>query len=766
MPQPIRRGPFVVCPKSGKVIDFQPVSWIGRAFFALLGFFALGWYLARVVPKPDRALYPCQRVAAPLALGFLTYLVSLLATVTAARKTVPLIARKRYVPALACIGVALFAGAWFLRLSSPDAEAGNEQIIGWKPTEGVDKPIGVGRGIFPGRVVWVRDPSATLWNGNTGHWWDTNATNQGRVDAMLSQSLRSLTGAKDDVVAWNALFRSYNKSHGKGDAGYAKGQTIAIKINQNTARNGHAENGNPGNQNSINGNPHLILALLGQLINKAGVAPEDIYVYDISRYIADNIFVPCHAAFPRVHFVEDEKGGGEGREAVPSDRLWAKDVITYADPQRGLGRDLPPFLVQASYMINMAIMKNHGDVGPTLLAKNHFGTVHGINHGAIAHKAMGESNPLVDLLAHKEVGEKTVLFMIDTLYAADGPDATPRKWKLAPFGTAESPGWPASVFVSQDGVALDSVGFDFINAEWGVWPYTDNFLHEAALANNPPSGKKYGPVSLGVHEHWNNADEKKYSRNLGTGQGIELVPIFFPAAPKTVLIIPAKGRVDLSWPASAGAVRYNVKRALAAGGPYTNLASPTTTSYRDDKVENGKSYYYVVSTVNALGESQNSAEVSARPGAFVAAINAGGGAAAQFSADANFTGGATSSTKDYIDTTGLVAPAPQEVYQTDRWGRDIRYSLDNLTPGAKYTVRLHFVEFFFGEAGKRVFNISINGAQVLANFDIIEATRAKNKAIIKEFVVAADANGQIFIQFDGVKDNPKCSGIEVLANDV
>jgi len=59
-----------------------------------------------------------------------------------------------------------------------------------------------------------------------------------------------------------------------------------------------------------------------------------------------------------------------------------------------------------------------------------------------------------------------------------------------------------------------------------------------ALADNPPSGTFYDPehdgiplASLGVHEHWNNAVEKKYSRNLGTGQGIELVaasltPIF------------------------------------------------------------------------------------------------------------------------------------------------------------------------------------------------------------------------------------------------
>jgi len=60
----------------------------------------------------------------------------------------------------------------------------------------------------------------------------------------------------------------------------------------------------------------------------------------------------------------------------------------------------------------------------------------------------------------------------------------------------------------------------------------DNFLHEAALADNPPSGTVYDPeqdgtrlASLGVHEHWNNPTDKKYSRNLGKSEGIELVAL-------------------------------------------------------------------------------------------------------------------------------------------------------------------------------------------------------------------------------------------------
>jgi hypothetical protein len=89
-------------------------------------------------------------------------------------------------------------------------------------------------------------------------------------------------------------------------------------------------------------------------------------------------------------------------------------------------------------------------------------------------------------------------------------------------------------------VAIDSVGFDFLGAEYDDYPRAsgvDDYLHEAALADNPPSGTFYDPdhsgnvkrlAGLGVHEHWNNPKEKKYSRNLGTGEGIELVAVTAP----------------------------------------------------------------------------------------------------------------------------------------------------------------------------------------------------------------------------------------------
>lgn len=746
----------VVCPKSGRSIPR-----LARSAWLVAGFSALVWYVLRVGTKPSRASYPCQRVAGPVAWSFLAYAGGMLATAGLFRRARGYLWQARYGLALACALAALTGAVLLVDRGSPVARAAPT----WTPTDPPNKPIGVARGIHPGRVVWVRDPSAARWNGTTGHWWDPDATDQARVDAMLAASLQNLAGQAKTADAWHALFASFNAAHGRGSRGYQSGEKIAIKINQNTARDGHALNGNPRNENSINGNPHLILAMLRQLVRVVGVAQSDIYVYDISRYIPDNIFVPCHREFPQVHFLEVDKGGGEGREAVPQERDWVKDAVTYSNPSRGLGRSLPPFLVESAYLINMSIMKNHGDTGPTLLAKNHFGTVHGLNHGAIAPKRMGESNPMVDLAAHKDVGEKTVLFMIDTLYGADGPDASPRKWKLAPFGTPEEPGWPSSLFVSQDGIAIESVGFDFVNAEWGCDPFTDNYLHEAALADNPPSGFRYGPVSLGVHEHWNNAADKRYSRDLGAGRGIELKRVFFPAAPAAIRVKPAYGRVALEWDPTEGTTGYAVLRAEDRAAPYAVVARTADAAYTDATARNGVSYRYAIAALNNLGESAPSAAVFARPGHFVAAVNCGGRAAGQFASDAHFVdGGVGNPTKEAIDTTGVEAPAPQAVYQTERNGQ-FRYQFDGLKAGAKYLVRLHMAETYFREPGKRVFHVDINGTRVMSDVDLVALTGGRDKALVREFRVGPKADGRIDVFFARVENNASCSGIEVLAEE-
>ncbi len=76
---------------------------------------------------------------------------------------------------------------------------------------------------------------------------------------------------------------------------------------------------------------------------------------------------------------------------------------------------------------------------------------------------------------------------------------------------------------------------------------------------------------------------------------------------------PGPVKVQLAWTASAAATSYNVKRSGASGGPFTTISSPTGTAYTDSNVTPGTTYYYVVSAVNAGGESANSSPVSAVP---------------------------------------------------------------------------------------------------------------------------------------------------------
>jgi fibronectin type 3 domain-containing protein len=92
-----------------------------------------------------------------------------------------------------------------------------------------------------------------------------------------------------------------------------------------------------------------------------------------------------------------------------------------------------------------------------------------------------------------------------------------------------------------------------------------------------------------------------------------------PAPPSGVSVTPGNTQVSLTWNASSGATSYNVKRSTVSGGPYTTVGSPSTTSFTNPGLTNGTTYFYVVTAVNASGESGNSTQVSATPQAFVPA---------------------------------------------------------------------------------------------------------------------------------------------------
>jgi len=416
------------------------------------------------------------------------------------------------------IGLAASISIWYSTARAEDTGT-------FTPSMGPNQPVGTARGIFPGRVAWSYDLSACNWDGTSKYWFSPQFNDQTKITKILNNVICSVAGQTAISNAWDVLFRYKN-----GGPSYAKGEKIAIKLNLN--------NGGK-NSNEIDASPQSVYALLDGLVNQFGADQADITLCDPDRENQCSVISNyCHTMFPNVDY--DHNLGG-----------FTTNALTYSGPGP-TETSMATVIVKTKYLITMAVLKRHctpsttyhdptdktdyGNASVTMIFKSCWGIIG--NTRATQHTMLHDwayplasYDQLVDMYGSKNVDGKTVLNIIDGLYSGDRWNSEPHKWQLAPFNGH----WPSSFFASQDPVAVESVGFDFLRSEMPLIKNADRHLYEAAMADNPPSGTIYKPdgvrlKSLGVHEYWNNVTDKKYSRNLGTGNGIELVTIAAPAA--------------------------------------------------------------------------------------------------------------------------------------------------------------------------------------------------------------------------------------------
>lgn len=137
------------------------------------------------------------------------------------------------------------------------------------------------------------------------------------------------------------------------------------------------------------------------------------------------------------------------------------------------------------------------------------------------------------------------------------------------------------------------------------------------------------------------------------------------------------------------------------------------------------------------------------------------GTTCTWSADTNFSGGTPSSfTQTVTIPTSVTSSPPQNLFKNQRYGV-MTYTIPNLTAGKQYSVKLLFAEEYYSAVGQRVFNVAINGASVLSNFDIRATAGASNTAVEKAFTATANSSGQIVIAFSAITDLPAINGIQV-----
>ena len=154
---------FKKCPVTGRIVGLRKPEELPWLLFPALSLLALIWFLIRVVPKPSRAAYPCQHVAAPLAGSFLLWLTGIAGASLAFHQARTRLRQARYATVGLALVVAAVGIAWAVLSQGRPAQA---VPVAYTPHP-ANAPIGAAKGLMPGRVAWVHAPQVTDWDGAT-----------------------------------------------------------------------------------------------------------------------------------------------------------------------------------------------------------------------------------------------------------------------------------------------------------------------------------------------------------------------------------------------------------------------------------------------------------------------------------------------------------------------------------------------------------------------------------------------------------------------
>jgi fibronectin type 3 domain-containing protein len=207
--------------------------------------------------------------------------------------------------------------------------------------------------------------------------------------------------------------------------------------------------------------------------------------------------------------------------------------------------------------------------------------------------------------AYNSYGQSANSAEVDATPMAPPPPAAPAGLAATAENTQVSLTWIAST---------GATSYHVKRSTTNGGPYTQ--VSAPTAANFTDTGLTNSTIYYYVVSALNSAGE---SANSSQASATPAAPSTPPPAPTGLGATAGNAQVSLTWTDSAGATSYHVKRSTTSGGPYTQVAASTTTSDSDTGLSNGTTYYYVVSALNAVGESANSAEVSATPA--IAAAN-------------------------------------------------------------------------------------------------------------------------------------------------
>ncbi len=242
-----------------------------------------------------------------------------------------------------------------------------------------------------------------------------------------------------------------------------------------------------------------------------------------------------------------------------------------------------------------------------------------------------------------------------------------------------------------------------------------------------------------------------------------------------ILLLPSSvvfsGEVTLAWDESThpDLAGYRLYLGIASGIYQSSIDVGKNTTWTVGNLDEGETYYIAATAYDASGmESSfsNQVEVNLQPAIsitsrFVLGINCGGPQylgqdGTQYQADSYYDGGRTYQSRMPVSGTN-----DSFIYQSERFGS---FSYKIPVANGRYSVTLKFAEIYpYAWSGSRLFDVSIQGNNVLRNLDVYTTTAGRNKAFDATFP-ANVADGMLTIYFRDISENAAVNGILIKAD--
>ncbi len=475
--------------------------------YIFIGLASLCWLIFKTGSKPSRIQYPCQQAAAANVSVFLLPLLFIYFQIFQHFFST---AKKRNALLLL---TAVTVGTWLIWQGTQYLKSNQQELRAEQRVQAgaLGIPLGTysaaGKPLFaviphaeklpsPHRVVSIHDSNATSWDFScmssgvcANYYGDNRYVNQQVINKMVATGVMRLTSTNSAPAAWKVLLPDYQQ-----------GEKIAIKENFNDSIMGGGISGYGDNDAYVDALPQILNAVIAGL-KSIGVVEDDIWVFDASRYITDRFRDGVY--YSGIHYFDRSGNGQDVKEAGFSSSPPDDALINFSDSSYGESHQITDVLVQATYLINIPILKRHGGAGITLCLKNHLGTINGFTSGSHSmHNYFylsgssyeSDKNPIVEINNNPHIKNKTILNIGDGLYGTyPSNNSWPKQWSSF---TDDSPNL---LFFSVDPVAVDSVMTDFIKRNGVSFPDSSYDILQVAAQ-----------TGMGVYESWNNDDNRKY----------------------------------------------------------------------------------------------------------------------------------------------------------------------------------------------------------------------------------------------------------------